>query len=516
MTSALRVGALALGLLLPAAAAASTARFALVVGSNRSESSSTASLKYADDDAIGMHELLTEAGVRSLLLVTPDENTKRLHPDLAPEGPSRVELLFEAFGALRMLMQQEKSRGNTVEFLFFFSGHGDVQNGEGYAVLDEGRLTRAQLHDRILARSPADRNHVIVDSCKSAFLAYGKGAGGKRVPFPQPFAGRGQGLANTGFILSTSTGGDSHEWERLQAGVFSYEIRSALRGSADADGDGTITYAELGAFLTSANSKIANAGHRPDFLVIPPGRSSSGLDFPLLSWNGDGFAVDQDLGHAYVERANGERVLDVHSQRSQLALLRLPSDRPLFLRSGDGSTERAIVAPEARRASELPSTPASTASKGALHIAFESLFAEPFAAASVEEYRRGYSAPEEDRRDSSPGTVTAVEATSEKGWRATARAITAWTALGAGTFGGVALLAGLGQHLGAGSVPQVELARRNQQIETMNGAARIAAGVAGLSGLAWLALRLSEPASGVAWSALPMPGGAFGAISFAH
>ena len=152
-------------------------------------------------------------------------------------------------------------------------------------VLEDRRLTRSWLHE-LLARSPATRNHVFVDACKSYFLAFEKGPGGHESAAPASLlaAGVPSRLANTGFVLSTSSDRDSHEWERYQAGILSHELRSALRGAADADRDGRITYAELGAFLVTANSNIENPTFRPDFMVRAPGRD---LRREVLRWRGE-------------------------------------------------------------------------------------------------------------------------------------------------------------------------------------------------------------------------------------
>ena len=120
-------------------------------------------------------------------------------------------------------------------------------------------------------------------------------------------------LANTGFVLSTSSDRDSHEWERYQAGILSHELRSALRGAADADRDGRITYAELGAFLVTANSNIENPTFRPDFTVRPPDRDLRRevlrweTSRPALRFGGAGAVADAapSLGHVYVESARG-------------------------------------------------------------------------------------------------------------------------------------------------------------------------------------------------------------------
>ena len=210
------------------------ARFAIVIGQNASDRPQQPRLLYADDDAVATHRLLEQAGVTSVLLVSLDEDSQRLHPELKPAGPPTRDNLLSAFWNLKAQMEKVRSTGQEVEFLFVYSGHGNVEHGEGYIVLEQSRLTRSDLYQEILAESPANRNHVIVDACKSYYLAFEKGPGGERKPYTKHFV-EGEGAkrtSNTGFLLSTSSGRDSHEWERFQSGVFSHEVRSALRGGA--------------------------------------------------------------------------------------------------------------------------------------------------------------------------------------------------------------------------------------------------------------------------------------------
>ena len=63
----------------PLSARAEVARFALVVGNNQPPTGAAASLRYADDDAVAMHRLLTQAGVESRLLVRLDRDSRRLY-----------------------------------------------------------------------------------------------------------------------------------------------------------------------------------------------------------------------------------------------------------------------------------------------------------------------------------------------------------------------------------------------------------------------------------------------------
>ncbi len=365
-------------------AASPVHRYALVVGSNTGEGVRSAALRYADDDAVAMHELLLEAGVESVLLAAPDEDTRRLHPDTKPLAPPTLDALRGAFAAQRSSMLRAQAAGEVVEWLFFFSGHGDVEQGEGFLGLERGRLTRAVLHDDFLARVPADRSHVVLDACRAGAVIGSKGPGGLRLPMPAAFAADPSWPASTGFLLSASSSKESHEWERLQSGIFSYEVRSALRGAADADLDGSVSYAELGAFLETANRAIPNPRFRPDFVALPP-KGREGLDVALLSWAAEG--VESTVGeHAYIERGNGERLLDVHSG-ARATQLHLPEERPLYMRSQDELREATLD--QAHRAVTLLAS-ASTAPmhKGALERSLGQLFDVPFGASEVEAYVR--------------------------------------------------------------------------------------------------------------------------------
>ena len=383
---------LALLVALPSSAFAVPARFAVVIGNNRPEGgggggSGQATLRFADDDALATQRLLAEAGVESALLTTFDGETARLAGDVRPSGPATWPALVATLERFFARMHGDS------ELFLFYSGHGDVAHGEGYVLLEDRRLSRSMLY-QLLARSPARRNHVVVDACKSYFLAFERGPGGERAAYARAFAETQvpAALANTGFVLSTSSDRDSHEWERYQAGVFSHEVRSALRGAADLDGDGRVSYGELGAFLATANQGIANRRFRPDFAIRPPANQ---LGADVLAWAGRaavtlGPALGPGLGHVYVETASGERLLDGHAAAGQALALRLPSTRPLFVRSADDSRERAIDENAPLAIDALVAAAATTAHRGALHLAFEQLFATPFGPDALDRFTLRY------------------------------------------------------------------------------------------------------------------------------
>jgi hypothetical protein len=455
------------------------ARFAIVIGNNQAESADTPNLRYADDDAVANYQLLIEAGVESCLLARLDADTLRLHPALVTAGPPRAADFERVLAALFERMRSRVARGETVELLLFYSGHGDVEQGEGFVLLEDRRLTRTMLY-ALLARSPATLNHVVIDACKSYFLAFDRGPGGQRAPYVHSF-GRDSvpaTLSNTGFILSTSSGRDSHEWERYQGGILSHELRSGLRGAADADHDGRITYAELGAFLSTANQAIPNAQYRPDFMVRPPKQD---LEKELLTWRSDSKAnalrieATAIVGHVYVETGRGERLLDAHPSSGQDLLLHLPAERPLFVRRYDESAEQIVVGTPASPISALTPIKPEIAMRGALRVAFSQLFASTFGASDVVEFERRHDSLEISSDEPQPA------------WDAPriARVVSASIAIMSATSSLV--LAGLSwerYESGAGA-SQVEIERLNRSIHRLNFASTACLIVAGAATFTW-------------------------------
>ncbi|MFT3710015.1 MAG: caspase family protein [Archangium sp.] len=450
--------------------------FALVIGNNRSHDERVTDLKFADDDAIAMHELLVEAGVRSVLLVNADAETRALSPlssTLSPT-PATVRATWD------QLQSEMAAERGPVEFIFFFSGHGDITHGEGSLVLEGGRLTRTVLQS-MLAGSAAGRNHVVIDACKSYFAVLGKGPGGRREPYTEPFASSGGALNRSGFLLSTSSDGDSHEWDRFQAGVFSFEVRSALRGSADANLDGVITYRELGGFLHRANAAIANAQFRPDFLVVPPSGSTSGLDEPVLRWPAQSAALELDGAptHLYVEAPSGRRILEINRAPELKVALRLPAVRPLYLRSADEKDERVLVANEFTSLQALARVEPSVSRKGALHQAFTLLFAQPFDASAAETFTVAPMVSAEVRAEASPRELVRTTALIAGGVATT-------VALGS-------LVVGIERTSISPTTSNLERLERNRSLGAVNATLFIAGGVAVAAFSTWLIATLVTP-----------------------
>jgi hypothetical protein len=468
------------------AARETTARFALVLGNNRPEQADSASLHYADDDAVATDRLLREAGVDSVLLVTLDADSRALYPDLKPAGAPRLAELEAAFERLSARMREARASGRETELLVFYSGHGDVDRGEGYVVLEDGRLTRTLLYE-LLARSSATRNHVFVDACKSYYLAFEKGPGGQHTPYTSALLAEGVpgALANTGFVLSTSSDRDSHEWERFQAGILSHELRSALRGAADVDLDGRVTYAELGAFLSVANRAIPNERFRPDFLVRPP---AGAANTALISWSRESAGLTlkpSNLGHVYVETAQGTRLLDAHPAPGQELFLHLPAERPLFLRQSDESAEIVVTNDAPLEVAALEPRAPEIARRGALHLAFERLFAEPFGEDDVRAFRAN--SPKTPANAATP-VVDRPNSTSGHTFRLVLGTVT----IGAAAAGLTLSTLSAVSYFSSADASQVEVAHENERRRTLNLASAACYAVAGAAGITWALSALSS------------------------
>src|SRR5262249_13724029 len=146
-------------------------------------------------------------------------------------------------------------------------GHGELSASGGAILLADARLYGLDLSS-LIDEVHADRTHLVVDACYSSFLAYERGRRHKVQGFARltPLVDR----PDVGLLLSTSAARESHEWEGIQAGVFSHEVRSGLYGAADADGDGRISYREIAAFVERANANVPNERFRPDVYARPP------------------------------------------------------------------------------------------------------------------------------------------------------------------------------------------------------------------------------------------------------
>jgi hypothetical protein len=441
--------------------------FALVIGVNASPEPEVAPLQYADDDAARYLDLFRALGARTTLLATLDENTRRLHAQAAAEAlaPRRAEL-DRAVTALARDVGQAKARGVATLLYVVYAGHGTVSDAAPYLTLEDGRLGGDDLLAAV-SRVGADRSHVIVDACQAYLLAFSRGPGGERRPLPGFLAG-GAADGNVGFLLASSTSGESHEWVGFQAGVFSHEVRSGLYGAADADGDGRVSYAEIAAFVSRANEAVANERFRPQVLARPPRDGGALVDLRGArprELRLDGKAAP---GHHLLEDERGVRLLDFHvAGGAALHLARPAVAGPLYLRRVSDGTERTIPPSDgAVQLDALPVAAPRASVRGAAHESFGKLFTLAFQGADVDAYaRRSAQADarfaDQQRRES------------EAASGARRRRVFGWSAAGGAVAAGVggALLFGAARSLHDAAPPgetHRDAVERNERIAARN------------------------------------------------
>lgn len=363
--------------------------FSLAIGYNHPEKKGLARLRYADDDAVNNHRLMRTLGAQSLVLTQLDGQTRELFPSLAVTAPSK-RALHAAWRALNQRIAEARRRGRRTVLYVFYSGHGDVDGGEGYVQLQGSRLRRSEMLE-LLRRSRAHRNHVVVDACNSYYLIFARGPGGKRRKAESLLlAADAQLPANSGFLLSTSSAQESHEWAAFQGGIFSHEVRSALRGAADVDRDGVVTYEEVAAFVYTANQSVKNRRFRPRFHIRSP-KSAPAARSPLVDLRqaaGRRILFDAKLGRRlYVEDLSGTRLADLHPGRRPVQLV-VPGRERLFIREWDSRREYAVPAGRSVvRFARLQARQSTSRTRGAAHEAFRRLFRRSFDGRALVAYR---------------------------------------------------------------------------------------------------------------------------------
>ena len=276
---ALTVGLLAQA---PAAAASGADRYLLVVAVNHSLDDAVPSLRYADDDGARYYELLAPGAASAVLLTTFDDDSQDLYPELVKVArpPTRANLLL-SLETLRGEIEASRQQGRETTLHVVFTGHGQLEPGGGaarFGLLD-GPWTRDDMVDRVIAPQWADFTHLVVDACNAYFLVQGRGWKDDEVEDPDYDRAVARYLTagdvlhrypRTGVLLSTAGAQEVHEWGAYRAGVFSHQLRSALVGAADVDGDGALRYDEIEAYIGAANAAVSNPKARVRVTARPP------------------------------------------------------------------------------------------------------------------------------------------------------------------------------------------------------------------------------------------------------
>ena len=363
--------------------------YAIIVANNHSVEGELASLNYADDDGARWFELLDLGAAKVNLLSVLDEDTQSRHPraaewSVAPNLRELDRALEETFTAIK----EAERRGQQTAFYFIYVGHGSLEPKGGAAMhLLDGYLSRRSLFQKVIKASPANVNHIIIDACHAYLMVAARG--GRELDELSINQATRQFLSeedlrrypNTGVLLATSTSKEVHEWSRFRAGIFSHEVRSALTGAADVDGDQRLTYDEVHAFVAAANTQIENTAARLEVYARPP-KNNFREPFFSRRWFREAptLLVPEPLaGRWWLEDSRGVRFADFHSARDARVLLTLVPQQVYFLRNTNEEIRIPIQGHQMMDASMLGREAKAVATRGSEGFALEAgLFAEAF------------------------------------------------------------------------------------------------------------------------------------------
>lgn len=384
-----------------AVAAAEHRRYAVIVATATDPDGKLEPLQYADDDGARYHELFAHVADVTRLYTVLDAESQRVFPAVArvAQVPRRADVLA-GLDATFAAIDADVAAGHQVTFYFVLIGHGKIgDGGEGHVGLLDGAFTRTDLFQRVLARSRATTNHVIVDACNAYFLVHRRGGGApdtgpSRRAAVADFVAR-EDLArypNTGILLATSTEKETHEWSVYRGGVFSHQLRSALVGGADVNGDGEIAYSEVEAFLAAANQHVLHPDARLEVFAHPPAvdRTRPIVDLRAARFRHWLTIPAGPSLRVYLEDARGVRYADAHVGARTPVVLGLVASAHYHARTADGRREtRLALARERVELDRRSLRPPQVAVRGAVDDSFRThLFEEPFGV----DYYRGFTA----------------------------------------------------------------------------------------------------------------------------
>lgn len=321
---------------------ATTPVYALVVANNSSNDESVADLRFADDDGARFFTFFESIATDARLLTVLDATTQARFPSLAARTrpPNRAELT-QAYAALNAKMKADRERGLNPIFFFVFTGHGKRgPSGEGTISLLGSNFSRGELFDQVLTPLQASTAHLIIDACDSYFFVNQRGSlptGPSQAAVVSQFLEE-KTLAkfpDVGVVLSTSSQQESHEWAAIEAGVFSHEVLSALRGAADVNADAHIEYSELKAFVAAANERVSDPRGKVAMFAKAPARDGHAALSDLTQPGRGAFLLlpAQLEGRHWIEDAHGVRLADFNKEAERALVLLMPAGVELFVRT---------------------------------------------------------------------------------------------------------------------------------------------------------------------------------------
>jgi hypothetical protein len=225
-------------LLLAAPALARVERYAVVAGNNAGWKGEV-ELRYAEADALKMHDVLVGLGGFSPVNVM-----------LLRGGGA--EAMRRALISMNDRIRQDIAGGGVEALLVvYYSGHGDA----GALHLGNTSLDLPEL-EQLVRGSAAHFRLLVLDACRSGALTRVKG--GMVAP---PLAIKTEvRLAGEGvvFLTASSANEDAQESDALGGSFFTHYLTSGLMGAADDDNDGVVTLEEAYRHVSEATIRATS------------------------------------------------------------------------------------------------------------------------------------------------------------------------------------------------------------------------------------------------------------------
>ena len=311
MTSWWSVAVMVVALILvPLRGEAATVRIGLFVGANVGMGTDEP-LGHAEREARDLAKLFQDMG------------------DLSPQRSTVIlgetaRTVREAMRTVEAQVREAEARGDHVMLVFYYSGH----------------ATRAGLHmagsqldmedlRHWLETSRAQVRVAFVDACESGSLA--RTRGGTPVDAIQVSVDESLTMSGLAIIASTGPLSVARESEAFGGGVFSRALMTGLRGSADVNGDGSITLDEAyqHAFAETVVQTAADTSgiQRPELRIDLEGRGDVVLT--RIPNRASGLVLPEESEGAYrvVSIASGEVVAAIDKEPGELKRVALPSGR---------------------------------------------------------------------------------------------------------------------------------------------------------------------------------------------
>ncbi|MBD3241233.1 MAG: hypothetical protein GF331_11655 [Chitinivibrionales bacterium] len=253
--------------------------------------------------------------------------------------PNRVATLQDR-GPADVLAEIERLSGRLAAagddlVLFYYSGHAD----DDALRLGAERLPLTRLREA-LGRLPARIRVAVFDACQSGSFARLKGG-----RLAEPFLFTSDTKVEGYVVLASSSANESsQESDALRSSVFTFHVVNALRGSADATGDGRITLNE--AYRYAYDRTVASTMHSPGGVQHPTYRfeikGEGDIVLADLNVHSSGLLLEEAIeGHITILDTNRTVVADMTKQRGAPLLVALGAGTYEVLSRREGIVRRA-------------------------------------------------------------------------------------------------------------------------------------------------------------------------------